>query len=253
MSETSATSDASWSVVLSQASHEIRTPLSVALGYLRMVLGERAGPLTDKQRQFIAEVEKAIGKMTALTEELSDLAHFDSAEPKERTRFNPTPLALGPLVSEAVAALPALTDGRQTAVEFEDHAPDAHVHGDRRHLLKALTSVLYVSRRELVGSERLLVRLRRAASDAGPVLRVNIAGDHRIDTLEAMPDEDLVPFDEKRGGCGLGPSIARRIVSEHAGRIRSTPEPPVSEDGSQRELLKQLRRSEIVLILPETE
>jgi signal transduction histidine kinase len=216
-----------------------------------MVLGGRGGALTDQQRQFMTEVEKAIGRIRALTDELGELAHFDSPDPKYRTRFNLTRMALGPLVSEAAAALPALTDGRQIVVEFEDHAPGSHVHGDRVHLLKALTDVLYVSRRELVGSERLLVRLRRVSSDRDPILRINTAGDHRIATVEAMGEEELVPFIEKRGGCGLGPSIARRVVSAHGGRIRSTPPPEPSDDRDVAELLKRQRNSEIVLILPE--
>lgn len=217
-----------------------------------MVLGGRAaGQLTDQQRQFLTEVEKAASKIKAITDELSELARFDNPDPKERTRFNLTPLALGPLVSEAAAALPALTDGRQIVVEFENHAPDARVHGDRVHLLKALTDVLYVSRRELVGSERLVVRLRRAPSGRGAVLRINMAGDHRIVALEALREEDLAPYIEKRGGCGLGPSIARRVISEHGGRIRSTPLPQPAEDRDLGEILRRQRNSEIVLILPE--
>jgi signal transduction histidine kinase len=251
MSDRPAPNYVPWPEVLSQASHELRTPLSVAAGYLRMILGERSGPLTEQQRQFMTEVEKATRKIHALTEELSELAKFDAEDPKERTAFTRTPVAIGALVNEAIASLPPLPDDRQIALELQDNAPDARVDGDPQRLLKAVSSVLYMTRRELVGSERLIVRLRRVGLDAGSVLRVDIAGDHRIDAVQSLPEQELARFNEKRGGCGLAPSIARRILSEHDGHIWSTTRSAEPGDGDERQLLKRQRNAEVVLVLPE--
>ena len=248
MADASELSDSIWPEVFSQAAHEIRTPLSVAAGYLRMILTEKFGPITDKQRHFLLEVEKATQRIHALTNEISELAKFDT----EKSQFERAPVQIGALIRETIAALPPLEDGREIAVDFEDDAPEATVQGDRHRLLRAIKAIIHASRRELVGSDRLVVRLRRARSEAGALLRVNIAGDHRIDEVEGLPESELVRFNEKRGGCGLGPSIARRVVAAHDGRIWSTYDRSAAPPGGDiEEILKHQRGAETVLVLPE--
>ena len=41
--------------VMSLAVHELRTPVTVVGGYLRMLLREQAGPLTERQRKMLEE------------------------------------------------------------------------------------------------------------------------------------------------------------------------------------------------------
>ncbi|MGH3117468.1 MAG: histidine kinase dimerization/phospho-acceptor domain-containing protein, partial [Gaiellales bacterium] len=45
--------DATWPRLLSLAVHELRTPATVVGGYLRMVLKDRAGPLSEDQRRLL--------------------------------------------------------------------------------------------------------------------------------------------------------------------------------------------------------
>jgi hypothetical protein len=66
--------------------------------------------------------------------------------------------------------------------------------------------------------------------------------------VEALPEAELVAFDEKRGGCGLQPSIARRVIAAHHGRIWSTREEPPPDPS---DYLSRNRRAEAVLVLPE--
>ena len=50
--------DPRWPKVLSLSVHEFRTPMTVVAGYLRMLLKDRAGPITDQQRKLLEEAEK---------------------------------------------------------------------------------------------------------------------------------------------------------------------------------------------------
>lgn len=246
MNEPVETSEAPWSLVLSQAAHEIRTPLGVALGYLRMMLNEHFGPISDKQRRFITEILNSAGRIHVLTNEMSELAKFDAI----RTKFEQTAVDLGELVTEVVAALPPVPD-REIAVEVDNQAGAAIVRGDRRRLGDAVRAVIYAVRRELVASTRLIVRLRASTFDGKPAFRLAIAGDHRIDEVDALLESELVVFNEKRGGCGLQPSIASRIVAAHRGRLWSTREEPPPSDASGQDFLKNSRRAEAVMMLPE--
>ena len=69
--------DPRWSKVLSLSVHEFRTPMTVVAGYIRMLLKDRAGPLTDPQRKLLEEAEKSCGRLTALLTEVSDLSNLE--------------------------------------------------------------------------------------------------------------------------------------------------------------------------------
>ena len=63
---------------LSLAVHELRTPITVASGYLRMLLREQAGPISDKQRKMLEETERSCGRIGALISEMSELGKLEA-------------------------------------------------------------------------------------------------------------------------------------------------------------------------------
>src|SRR6266446_3336817 len=65
---------------ISLAVHELRTPVTVVCGYLRMVLKEQGGPLTDKQKKMLQEAERSCERLGALVAEMSDLGKLESNE-----------------------------------------------------------------------------------------------------------------------------------------------------------------------------
>ena len=69
--------DPRWSKLLSLAVHEFRTPITVVAGYIRMLLKDRAGPITEQQRKLLEEAEKSCGRLAALVAEMSDLSNLE--------------------------------------------------------------------------------------------------------------------------------------------------------------------------------
>ena len=100
--------DPRWSRLLGLAVHEFRTPLTVVAGYIRMLLKDRAGAVTDQQRKLLEEAEKSCARLTALLVEMSDLANLEN----DKAPFNRSAVALGPLLKEVVEGLPPLPDRR---------------------------------------------------------------------------------------------------------------------------------------------
>ena len=74
----SAPPDPKWSRLLGLSVHEFRTPMTVVAGYIRMLLKDRAGPLSDQQRRLLEEAEKSCGRLTALLTEVSDLSNLEA-------------------------------------------------------------------------------------------------------------------------------------------------------------------------------
>src|SRR3954463_7508304 len=65
---------------MSLAVHELRTPVTVVCGYIRMVLKEHGGPLTDKQKKMLQEAERSCERISALVAEMSDLGKLESRD-----------------------------------------------------------------------------------------------------------------------------------------------------------------------------
>ena len=139
--------DARWPKVLSLAVHEFRTPMTVVAGYIRMLLKDRAGPLTEPQRRLLEEAEKSCSRLSALLSEMSDLSGLEAGT----ATFNRVPIDIRAALSESVSALPEVPD-RTIEVDLKVESGPALVQGDPVRLRGAFTAVLMALRRELVSS-----------------------------------------------------------------------------------------------------
>ena len=207
------TIDPRWSALLSLTAHEFRSPLTVVAGYVRMLLKESAGPLSDQQRRLLDEAEKSCARLSALLAEVSELSQLEAGT----ARFNSLAVNLESVLSEAIAALPELKD-RNVTIDVTVRS-DLAVKGDAVRLRTALTSLLHALRREAVSSDQLAVRVDARNHDGRTALRISIAEPNRIEAVAQLEPSDLSTFDEWRGGNGLSLPNARRVIEAHGGRL----------------------------------
>ena len=67
-------------------SHELRTPLTCILGYVGLVLGRHAGPLTDEQERQLSIVKRSGEHLLSLLVSLLDLAKIRRGESRHSVR-----------------------------------------------------------------------------------------------------------------------------------------------------------------------
>lgn len=213
---TSPVDDPKWPRLLALAVHEFRTPMTVVAGYIRMLLKDRAGPLSDQQRRLLEEAEKSCVRLSGLLGELSELSSLEAGT----APFNRSDVDLRAVLHDTVATLPALPD-RDVSVELSAGTGRAIVQGDPVRLKSALTAVLVALRRELVTSNRLFVRDRTADYEGRPAVWIAFADADHIDEIERTDPSSLSTFDEWRGGCGLSLANARRTFESHGGCLWS--------------------------------
>jgi len=213
-----AATDPRWPKVLSLAAHELRSPLSVVAGYIRMLLRDRTNPASDMHRRLLEEAEKSCGRISVLLGELSELSQLESGT----APYNRSNIVLKTVLTDAVAALPDLTD-RSLAIDVSV-AEDVRVHGDAVRLRTAFASLLHAIRREIVASDRLLVRVEMPPTPGGFSIRITLAEPSRMAEIERLDASALATFDEWRGGNGLSLPNARRIFEAHGGQIFSPAE-----------------------------
>jgi signal transduction histidine kinase len=189
----------------------------VVAGYIRMLLKDRAGPLSDQQRKLLEEAEKSCGRLTALLTEVSDLSNLEGGT----APFNKRAADLQTALRDAVDQLPPLPD-RDVQIDLQLEGTGAPIEADPVRLTQAFSSIVKSLRRELIGDDPLIVRQRRTAG--GPSGYEIQIGD--AETIAALDDGSAGPrelFDEWRGGSGLILPVARRIIEAHGGRIWGAP------------------------------
>jgi len=206
-----------WPKLLSLAVHEFRTPITVVAGYIRMVLKERAGPISDQQRKMLEEAEKACGRLSGLVSEMSDLSALEGGT----AAFSSGTVDLEGMLCEAARSVPALPD-RQVGLVIDGAGP-ARLDGDAARLQGALTALLLALRREVVTSDRLIVRRSSGEFDGKPVSRLTIGEPETIEAMASADPISLERFNEWRGGSGLSLAIARRVIERHGGKVYAPP------------------------------
>ena len=202
--------DPRWPKILSLSVHELRTPMTVVAGYIRMLLKDRAGPLSDQQRKLLEEAEKSCARLTEIVAEVSALSNLEGGT----APFNKHAADLHKVLRDAVDQLPPLPD-REVQIELQLDGEPAPIDADPVRLTQAFSSVLKSLRREIISETPL------SCGSAGPEGRIRSV---TRDPCRAGPKGMArAAFDEWRGGSGLILPVARRIIEAHGGRLWGAP------------------------------
>ena len=205
------------------AAHDLRTPLAVMRSEAEVAL--RAGRLEGTEaRRILASSLEEIERMSAMVEQMLDLARRGSAAP--RAGAGTVALDLAALAGN-VAARMSLRAGERGLRLDVDTTQAALVRGDQRTLERAVFNILENAIAYTPSGGTVTVR----ASARGGHAELSIS-----DTGIGIAAEDLPriaePFfrgDRARGantgGAGLGLTIAESAVKENRGTMRAESSP----------------------------
>jgi heavy metal sensor kinase len=202
------------------ASHELRTPVSVVLFQAELALSKERTP--DEYRESLAACQRSAQRMKSLVEDLLTLARADAGQ----LRLNVAPVALQPLVAEAIALLEPTAQQRGITIAADLQA--ATVNGDAERLSQVVCNLLSNAIQYNCDQGRIDVTL--ATHDGEAILRVT-------DTGIGIAESDLPKLFDRffrcdaartdDGGTGLGLAICQEIIHAHGGRIEVTSQPQV--------------------------
>ena len=211
MSEVTFPAAHTYAKLLSLAVHEFRTPASVVGGYLRMLQSGVAGALSDPQRKMIGEAEKSCARIVALIGELSDIGKLEGGT----IALNEGAVDVFQLINEVASDMHEAED-REVHLEVRGAAAGAWVTGDRLRLAGAFSVFLRAILREQPSATTVVAEKRLERTPEGSRATIVVA---RQDSVQQMYDADPAPFDELRGGLGLGLPLARRIIEHYKGQV----------------------------------
>ncbi len=192
--------------------HELGTPLNSVLGYTQLLLRE---PLAPEHAAKLTIVESQVQRMNETIRSVLD-----------RTRdrdLRRVPVAVAPIVADALAIVSARLDGREIALQSEIGTSLPSVPADaialRQVLLNLLTNAIDATTPP--GSIMVSARVVSPNGRPGRVLEIAVR-----DSGHGMTPEEqrrvFEPFYSTKGpghGTGLGLAIVEHIVRAHGGQM----------------------------------
>ncbi|MBI5364744.1 MAG: PAS domain S-box protein [Planctomycetes bacterium] len=203
---------------LSGMSHELRTPLNSVIGFTQLLVDGKAGPIADRQREYLNDVLAAGQHLLQLINDVLDLAKIEAG----KIELHPEPLDVQAIIEDVASVLRALTLERQVVLRCSVARDLGRVVLDARSLKQVLYNLL--SNAIKFSHEGGCVDLAAQRMDAWRMeLRVRDRGiGIRADDLPRL-FQDFQQLDtghaRRHAGTGLGLSLTKRIVELQRGTI----------------------------------
>ncbi|WP_284614369.1 ATP-binding protein [Aquabacterium humicola] len=209
---------------LSRMSHELRAPLNAVIGFARLLQDDAGAALDAPRRAQLGHIHRAGQHLLALIDDVLDVSRIEAGQ----LQLSLQPVALGPLIDEALQMSRPLADRHQVTLQATPAARDGTwVRADPIRLRQVLLNLLSNGAKYNRPGGKVTVGLAQA--------------DHHVaieitDTGLGMQPEQLAqlfqPFNrlgrEGSGieGTGIGLTLTRQLVHMMNGTLQldSTPD-----------------------------
>jgi PAS domain S-box-containing protein len=214
------------------AAHELRTPIAVASGYAQMLLRasngqeetEQEAPLAPWQEDALRDINSAMGRLTALTDDLLDVTRLQAGQ----LQLSKEPHDLVALAHRICRRMRTTTT--QHEIQLDTHAKHLIVDIDVRRIEQTLHNLINNAIKYSPSEGVVKVTLRRIEPSAEqgasrPSAEMTVE-DHGLGIPEDQQGMIFERFVRARNaqelgieGTGLGLYLCREILAAHDGRI----------------------------------
>ncbi len=209
---------------MQNVSHELATPMTPVVGYLRLLLNEELGPLTDLQRKCLGSIETSTQRLRSVVDTLLDVSSLETG----RMHYYTRPYDFRDVASKALDQVRAKLEERDvTLIELVPDEP-MPAQGDPDKLMRAMVHVLDNASKFTPTGGEVAVEVRAdsddalsfAVADSGPGVRP----EHIARIMEPFYQVDG-SVTREHGGVGLGLAFARRVTEALGGGIEISSPP----------------------------
>lgn len=209
---------------LANMSHELRTPLNAIIGFSQTLGMGLYGPLTEKQLEYINDINRAGEHLLGIVTDLLDLSVIDSGA----MVINENTLKVGEVIEAALALVKtrAADAGVELGVRVASSLPQLRV--DAGKIRQILVNFLGNAIKFTPRGGRITVSAGSEPQNGGFIFEVTDTG---IGIKPTDIPQVLQPFGRLKsayarahGGVGLGLPLAKRLAELHEGDISITSE-----------------------------
>jgi two-component system phosphate regulon sensor histidine kinase PhoR len=198
--------------LLSMFVHDLKHPLLVAHGFLTRLLTGKAGPVEEKQENYLKMIADEIGRLEQVVAEYLAFSELEQG-PHYLKR---SPFDIREVVEKLIEGLRVVVERKKIELSFaHPEKPVVMAYGDKLKIETVVANLLDNAVKYMKGGGSIKVRL----SETEMTIRVEVT-----DTGIGIQEEELLHVfdifyraDRTIEGTGLGLAEARRIVSDHGG------------------------------------
>jgi len=201
----------------SAVSHDLRTPLCTISGFSDLMLAGHAGPLSEKARDYVENIQNCGKYLLELLNDLLDMGKIEAG----RLTLSDDEFALRSVVLDCLRQSTALSMAARVALAPYDEA-EFGLRADPLRMRQILINLLSNAIKFTPAGGRVEVAAARGADGS---LRISI-----IDSGIGMSHEEIATalepygqvrndFTRTRDGTGLGLPLVKALVDMHGGRL----------------------------------
>lgn len=201
-------------------SHELRNPLTPILNNISVL--ERAGPGGERAAHAVAILQRQVGQLTRLVDDLLDITRIT----RNKIRLQPEHFELNELVRQTVEDHRSLFEEKGVHLEVNLPPPEVYLYADRARLVQVLGNLLH-NAAKFTGRGGIT----RVSVESDPLRREAVV--RVADTGIGMEPEVLSclfqPFmqadaalGQRPAGLGLGLTLSKELVELHGGNISAS-------------------------------
>ncbi len=216
-----AAADRSKNEFLAVLAHELRNPLAPIRNATEIL--QLAHPPTPESKTALEIIERQMGQMTRLIDDLLDIARITGNKLELRRQ----PIEIAEILRVAVETSRPLIDGRGQELVVSGPTERVIVDGDLTRLAQVVSNLLNSASKFTPAGGRIELSASRQASDV--VFKVKDSGvgitcsalPHIFDMF-AQGDHGT----ERAQGLGIGLTLVRRLTEMHGGSVRASSQGP---------------------------
>ena len=203
---------------ISNMSYELRTPLNTIIGFSEALQDGIAGPLSDRQKDYILNVLDASRQLARMVSDILDLATIQAGF----MQLDLKRTDIGGLVSGAISDIQGPAADRSITLVLESASEPLEASCDPGRIRQVLTNLLTNSVKFSPEGGRVFVRTAPMVLDQ-PYAAIIIE-----DTGSGAADADRERFfesfvqassDTRQSGAGLGLALSKSLIELHGGRV----------------------------------
>jgi len=223
---------------LAHAAHELKTPLAIMAGYLDLLLTDKLGPLSDRQRHILDDMRVNASRLQQFIHDFLTYSALETGNVSMRFELADLNACLSEVCSfwlhrfhQQGVALYFLANEKLKPFPFDNFKVQHIVSNLLDNGLKFtptggtvwLSAEPHVWERRVGKSERVAGDRRKQSASVPNSVRISVS-DTGVGIAPEFQQEIFEDFtkassEKNSQGMGLGLSIARRLVQAHGGRI----------------------------------
>ena len=205
---------------IATVSHELRTPLNSIIGFAKLLLKQKIGPLNSIQQTDISVIYDSAQHLLSLVNDILDLSKIEAG----KIRLDPTWVSVEEIIVGVMASTIILIEGKPIELrdEIEPHLPKLFV--DRGRIRQVVINSLS-NAAKFTDAGSITMRIGKISKNEQEFIcfsvkdtGIGIAPEDMDKVFEAFRQIDS-SVARRAEGTGLGMPISYRLISLHGGEL----------------------------------